>query len=454
MPPRLTRLWLPSLLTGILLIAIFSVTVVRYRSTLRDEIRRTIINRDAAVLWPVTLHQLAQREVEEGDTPELLAAVLQSAQQQNMLAVAVFDPQGRTLRYAPESLLFPELPLDDYARLLKGEPISRYTPQLELDRYFAGFDEAPERHAPVLEVLLPLHGRNPKKILGYAQYYVDARPLSRELAAIDARISGQTTATLAIGIALIVLVVTVAFLLLRRAQSAIAERNERLMRANFELTLAAKASALGQITSHLVHGLQGPIAGLRAVVSSRENGETPDWETAAGYAERLQTLVGDTVGLLSDAHAHASYELTPEEIATTIRDRNQPAAAERNLDLAVTAKGVKPIDSHRGGLVCLIANNLISNAVVATRAGGAVRVTLECRDNTLQLEVSDNGPGIPPELRPHLFKPGRSGRPGGTGLGLAISHLLARQLGGELELVATDMRGTTFRLTTPLAAPA
>lgn len=452
MTPRLTRFLLPALVAGLLLIGIFAATVLRYRSSLVQEIHQTIINRDAAVLWPVALQQLARREVTEGDTRELLAAVLESAHQQNMLAVAVFDSQGRTLRYAPESLLFPELPLEDYGRLLKGEPISRYTARFELDRYFAGFDEAPERYAPVLEVLLPLHGRNPKVILGFAQYYIDGRALSSELETIDRRIFRQTSVTLAIGILLIVLVVTAAALLLRRAQRLIAERNERLMRANFELTLAAKASALGQITSHLVHGLQGPVAGLRAVVNGGAAGETPDWRTAADYTERLQSIIAETVALLSDAHSHASYELSPDELATTIRDRNQAAAAERRIELIVDARGGEPVDSHRGSLVCLIANNLVSNAIVATRPGGAVRVTLENSGGALNLEVADNGPGIPPEMRAHLFQPGRSGRPGGTGLGLAISHLLARQLGAELELVATDLRGTTFRLTVPVAA--
>ena len=46
---------------------------------------------------------------------------------------------------------------------------------------------------------------------------------------------------------------------LRRAERLIAERNDRLIHANFELTLAAKASDLGQITSHLIHGMQGPV---------------------------------------------------------------------------------------------------------------------------------------------------------------------------------------------------
>jgi signal transduction histidine kinase len=67
----------------------------------------------------------------------------------------------------------------------------------------------------------------------------------------------------------------------------------------------------------------------------------------------------------------------------------------------------------------------------------------------ITLLVTDDGPGIPREIREHLFEPGQTGRAGGTGLGLAISQLLARQIGASLVLEATGPEGTTFRVTLP-----
>jgi signal transduction histidine kinase len=52
-------------------------------------------------------------------------------------------------------------------------------------------------------------------------------------------------------------------------------------------------------------------------------------------------------------------------------------------------------------------------------------------------------------VRQHLFKPGRSSRPGGSGLGLALSQLLARQIGANLVLLSTGPDGTVFSLTLP-----
>jgi signal transduction histidine kinase len=454
MNPQLARLAAPALAAGTMLVAIFALMTVRFRAELRAEIRQTIIDRDAAVLRPVALRQLAQREAALAHQPagpsELLAAVLESAQQEDMLAIVIFDAQGHILRVAPSSLLFAELPLDDYLRLLKLESISRYHPEFPLDRYFAGVGGTPEqRQTPVLEVLLPLHGRDATKILGFAQYYIDARPLAQELAAIDERINRQTAATLGIGGLLIAAVVAAAYSRLRHAQRVIAERNERLIRTNFELTLAVKASALGQLTSHLMHDLQGSVAGLRAVVAGR-NASGAAWEAAAGYTERMQAMIQETVALLGDTAKQASYELTGHELAEITRHRNAALAAGKGVIFTVEGGFNQSLDSHRGSLLCLITSNLVQNAIDATEAGRRVGVVFNNSAGAVKVTVADEGHGIPEEVRAHLFEPGRSGRPGGSGLGLAISRLLARQIGAILALDATGPAGTSFSLTLPV----
>ena len=461
MPPPTSspRFALAAVGTGALLVGIFVVMIGRFRTELRNEIHQKMINRDAAVMYSVATQQLAEsEESQSGRMPpdsELLAAVLKNARQEGMLAVAIFDAAGNTLQSVPASLLFAELPPEDYPQLLGMQPISHYYPQFRLDHYFAGVSGSPaQREAPVLEVLLPLHGRASARVLGFAQYYIDAHPLARELADIDESVNRQTITTLAIGAVLIAAVVAVAYFRLRRAQRVIAERNERLTRTNFELALSAKASALGQITSHLIHGLQGPVAGLRAVMASRSTDDQGsfDWRSATDYTERLQAILHDTVGLLGDVGADARYDLSGRELTTIIRDRSAAAATAKGVRLDVRDGFTDQFESHRGSLLCLIATNLVQNAIEATAPGNQVIVSLTRADESAILSVTDQGHGIPADLLPHLFTPGRSGRAGGTGLGLAISRLLAGQIGGELSLVSTSPGGTSFSLVLPLVA--
>lgn len=449
-----SRLALITLATTILLVAIFAGMVVRFRTELREDIRQKIIGRDAAVLYPFVLQQVAEAEAANPaatDPGVRLANVFKSANQRGMLGVAVFDEDGRTVQAVPATMLFVELPADDYLRLLGGTPVSRYHDAFPLDRYFAGI--AAQRNAPVLEVLLPLLSRDSASPIGFVRYYIDALPLSLELSSIDHRIRRQTSATLLIGTSLIAAVLGLAYLGLRRAQNAVALRNEQLIRANFELTLAAKASALGQITSHLIHGLQGSVAGLRSVVASHDHAPqaSEDWQSAAGYTERMQSLIQETVALLGDIEAQTRYELTGRELAETIRQRSSPQAARKGVLLSVRDNFPQTLDSHRGSLVCLIASNLVDNAITATPSGRNIDVVLNNGDGLLSVLVSDQGAGIPDPIRNNLFQPGRSTKPGGTGLGLAISQLLARQIGAELTLAQTGPTGTTFKLKLPLS---
>lgn len=462
-----------ALVAGGLLVAIFAFLLLHFRRDLTAEIHRKVIERDAAVLHPVALQQLRDAAALHSIVPDqpqdagvyagsddsispntdsviAVLAALKSAQQTGMLGVAVFDAEGSPLRAVPSSLLFVDLSADDYLELTRLKPISRYHPRFAFEPAFAGMRPGNES-VPVLEVLLPLHYPARTQLAGVAQYFIDARPLARELAVIDAQIARQMQVTLALGASLIILVVGAASWGLVRAQRAIAERNERLIRAHLELSLAAKASVLGQITSHLLHGLQGPVAGLRAVLATRSNHEaTDDWQSAADYTARLQSMIQETVTMLSERNSANTYELSGHDLVAALRERHQPAAGSHGVALSVEGGFTACIDSNRGNLLCLMAGNLIENALQASPAGTTVRVNLHLRDDHLRLTVTDEGRGVPDDVVRRLFQPGRSSKEGGTGLGLAISHLLALEIGAELSLVRTSVSGTEFSVDLPL----
>ncbi len=83
---------------------------------------------------------------------------------------------------------------------------------------------------------------------------------------------------------------------------------------------------------------------------------------------------------------------------------------------------------------------------------GLVRFTVEARGPEARLLVSDDGPGIPPTVRERLFEPYTTTREvgEGMGLGLAISLKILLDHGGDLELLGSSARGTTFALSLPL----
>src|SRR5262249_61594044 len=101
-----------------------------------------------------------------------------------------------------------------------------------------------------------------------------------------------------------------------------ATRTASLVRANHELTLAAKTSAVGTITSHLIHGLKNPLAGLHGFVSSRgpEPAKTNDaeWLEVAATTRRMQNLINQIVLVLSEEKGTGSYEMSFPELVEVI----------------------------------------------------------------------------------------------------------------------------------------
>ena len=98
--------------------------------------------------------------------------------------------------------------------------------------------------------------------------------------------------------------------------------------------------------------------------------------------------------------------------------------------------------------------NLVSNAIKFNRPGGRVWLAATVQGDYVEVDVVDDGPGIPVELRSRLFQPFERLQAGaqdaeGSGLGLAIARLLARAMGGDLVLQPGDGQGCRFTIRLP-----
>ena len=110
------------------------------------------------------------------------------------------------------------------------------------------------------------------------------------------------------------------------------------------------------------------------------------------------------------------------------------------------------IDADRDQLFRMVLN-LIRNAADALKSRdcpGRITISAVCANRCIEIDIADNGPGLPEPIIGRLFQPFASAaRVGGTGLGLAIARDLARAHGGDLNLVSTGKDGTLFRITVP-----
>ena len=169
---------------------------------------------------------------------------------------------------------------------------------------------------------------------------------------------------------------------------------------------------------------------------------------------RLSALVGDVLDTSRIEAGTFGYAFADVDLAGVIRD--SVAAAEIGQDevrLAMALPASLPRVRGDAERLRQLVDNLISNAIKYSDAGGEVVVEAEAEDGHVTVHVRDKGPGILPEQHEHIFeKFGRaagSAKPG-TGLGLFLSRSFAEAHGGSLAVDSRPGEGSTFTLTLPI----
>jgi signal transduction histidine kinase len=99
-------------------------------------------------------------------------------------------------------------------------------------------------------------------------------------------------------------------------------------------------------------------------------------------------------------------------------------------------------------------DNLLRNAMEAQPDGGEIHVKASNAGKQLTVDISDGGPGVPPERRAEMFEFGKTTKVGGSGIGLPLSQLIVESHGGSLVYQDRNGNGSgaTFRLTLPTEA--
>jgi len=174
-------------------------------------------------------------------------------------------------------------------------------------------------------------------------------------------------------------------------------------------------------------------------------------------AKRLLRLVGDMLfvaqveaGRLSLEHGDVDFDA----VAAQAIEAAQPAAARAGVTLKLSAHPVGQLHGDRDRLGQML-DNLVSNAIKFTPEGGTVRVAVRGGDGVAQLEVADDGMGIPDDEQKHLFErffrasTATKAAVPGAGLGLTIVKTIVDAHGGRIALASGESSGTVVRVELP-----
>ncbi len=211
------------------------------------------------------------------------------------------------------------------------------------------------------------------------------------------------------------------------------------------------------------HELRTPLTIVRGQLEVLAMSESPDpqemrrvQQIVLAEVDRMSRLVDDLVVLAhadDDRFLHLTQIDVPEFLAG-ICDSLRPTA-DRRVELAPIPPLVIECDPDR---LAQAMRNLIANAFTHTDPGGLIEVAVEAHEDRVWFVVDDDGPGVSPEDRAHIFDrftrldEARGRASGGAGLGLSIVRAIAHAHGGEVRVERSPRGGARFvldLLTTP-----
>jgi len=439
-----------------LALVVLGATIVWSALGLRRQIRTQIASRDGETLYAVAMMQYLDDKTSDetlgslDDPGEQMQLVLKISRLHNVLGVRLFSPTGEFVNAVPAYITETSLAATDLRQLRDLTPISHFFPKAQLAEHDL-LAETNSASVPLLEVNLPLHEENSSRLAGIAQFLMNGSSISEQFARLDRHLALQSSfAFLAAGAVLLV-GLSLAFFRVQRANRLLAESTSNLLQLNRELALAAKTSALGTVTSHLIHGLRNPLLGLHSFVqdraSSRSDGTDTDWRLAFATTKRMEELINRVVRVLREESSTIQYEISIAEFAKLFAAKLQPVAQTAGVRLETTVAATGVFSNRQADLLFLILENLVQNACEATPSGKCVRLDVFFAGDRLIFEVQDEGCGLPDEMRGRLFTPGSSSKEAGIGIGLALSQQLAKHLGATLDLKSSSSQGCIFQVT-------
>ena len=236
--------------------------------------------------------------------------------------------------------------------------------------------------------------------------------------------------------------------------NAFSKMIDDLAQSNENLTRAAKLAVAGEMAAAMSHEVRTPLGILRssAQILMREPHLSKDGQEVCGFIISETDRMNSLVSTLIDAGRprkpiYRTHQLA--QIAEQVCAMLRMQADKKDIQITlITQQEVSTLcDEEQIKQVLL---NLILNAIQILPANGKINVEVSQQGDFALLKVADNGAGIAPNQRAHVFEPFYTQREGGIGLGLSVVKQIVEAHQGTIEIGTSSMQGAEFCVQLPI----
>jgi signal transduction histidine kinase len=274
--------------------------------------------------------------------------------------------------------------------------------------------------------------------------------------ALDETGRSRARTRLGVGLALAITPLAMLVFVLARSLRAFRQSEEVAVREERLRMLGEAANLIAHEVKNALNGLGMGVDLVLRKVST--NLDERDERVVNGLRKEVQRLAEFTTELMtfSKGVVPKPVDVDLSEFVPKVTGLARDVATDLGVNIDVKTSGEAIRVRADPTLLHVVVSNLTTNALDAVAGHSAAsppQVKVEVgRDNGFaHVRVSDNGPGVPIQIRSHLFEPFVTGKPNGVGIGLALSRKIARAHGGDLVLETTPA-GAAFCFTIPIGA--
>ena len=244
----------------------------------------------------------------------------------------------------------------------------------------------------------------------------------------------------------------------RLLEEKVRERTTQLEVSHNQLLHSEKLSALGKLAASISHEFNNPILGIRNILEQIQSSVPLDeeFEELVALAIRESSRVMDLATKLKQFYRPSTGKLIPLNLhdvlddMVTLKSKN---FLEKRIQLVRNYAAVLPPVRGVEDQMKQVILNLLHNAEESiTGEGGMVEISTRNAGSYVEIEIKDNGCGIPPQLLNNIFEPFFTTKAAvkGTGLGLFVSYGIIKRHNGDITCNSTPGKGTIFHISLPL----